>query len=1404
MTIFYYPNPALSPNSKLPQYIAGAAPTATGAIAGDYYVSQAGAVTHLEPGTGLNAGKNIWNKYILSSPVVPTTVPAIVVTTLIPNKDSVPGQAVNFTPVTAYGGSGVATSYTTTGTIIGLNVSISPALPAGLSVTSTFSVSKIVGVDSIARLYNSVNVSIVGTPTINSSTASYTVTVTDSTGLTNSSAFNFSATYGDTSLTTTLAQASYSFTQNKITGLPFTPVTGVGGLGALTYTISPSLPAGLTLNSSTGQITGTPTGVVAVTAYAVTVKDTLNQTSSKSFNLSVSAVPVVATLAVPTSTFTKGVAITAFTPVTATGGTGALSWAVAPALPAGLTLNTSNGSISGTATTPAASANYVVTVSDSNTPVQTSSQTFNLTVDSLAPLTATVPTASYALTKNTAVTTFVPVAGAGGYRTLTYGISPSLPTGLSFATATGSVTGTPTAISSTASYSVTVSDQASQVSTGTFSLSVSAVAIATAYTSAQTTWTFTKNVAITAFTPVRGSGGDGTLTYSVLPALPTGLILNTATGEITGTATINSGATSYTITVTDQVAQTSSKTVSFTVNNPTALTVTTVQAVTTVTQGAAIVPFQPVSGTGGYLSLTYGVDPVLPTGLSMNASSGLISGTPSVFTTATNSYSVTVKDQAQQIGTSTFNLRVVTLPIIATQRIPSQTLIAGVVASPFVPVTAAGGTTVYTFSVAPVLPTGLSLNTGTGAISGTPANTQAAASYTISVVDTLSQTTSSSVSLTINNPPALTTAVTSATVDLVKGVTNANVSPISASGGYGSITFSIAPSLPANLTFSTAGKITGISGSIINQSYSVIATDSVGQTSTQTFTLNVINPPVVITTSTPTVSLTQYKAATSTPIGFTGGVTPVTFSIAPSLPTGLAFNSINVNISGTPTAVSGASSYSITVTDSVGGTGTGIISLAVVAPPVVSATAVVASVVTTVTQVMTVVQPVVGANGVGTLTYSISPGLPSGIVIDSKTGQLSGSPVDLKTTTTYTVTVTDTISQTSASTFVLQSLPVKLAAVVKYGGVKSLTKYSTVSPAPFIPVEATGGYGTISWVISPSLPTGLSFNVSSGEISGTPTVGSTAQNYSITVSDTASQVSTGTFLLGVSDITYPDLVAAVKVSKAVFTVNTVDTINPVLASGGLAPYSYSIFPTALPDGLGFNTANGEIAGVATTSSSTATYTVTITDSVPQNKSVNFDLSVIPQTITTPTIQPNVTLTNGTNSSSTTTGALVVGGGAGIRGNVNIGGILHVVNSTQSTGTGTGALIVDGGAAIGGRLVAESVKIADTVLDSGLILLNTTATTIVDTYSINEYRAAKYLIQIDSGTGTGAEFQVIEILLLVDNIQTVYATEYGVLTTNGELGEFAADVQGDDMVRLYFTPYMATDKAISVLRTGMVV
>lgn len=242
----------------------------------------------------------------------------------------------------------------------------------------------------------------------------------------------------------------------------------------------------------------------------------------------------------------------------------------------------------------------------------------------------------------------------------------------------------------------------------------------------------------------------------------------------------------------------------------------------------------------------------------------------------------------------------------------------------------------------------------------------------------------------------------------------------------------------------------------------------------------------------------------------------------------------------------------------------------------------------------------------------------------------------------------------------------------------------------------------------------------------------------------------------------------------------------------------------------------------------------------------------------------IKITNLTTATSTTTGALVVSGGASIGGDLWLGGTLysqgvpvittssliesisagpdisitatqgllpgsidvrisntstletvtgrgnttdHQVffqNTTESTSSSTGAVVISGGLGVAKRINSESLQIADTIMDSGMVLVNTTGTVVVDSYPVSQYRSAKYLIQITDGSGAGAEFETIEILLLVDNNQTVYATEYAVLTSNGELGEFAADVEVDNIVRLYFTAYQASSKTIKIFRTGMTV
>jgi hypothetical protein len=159
------------------------------------------------------------------------------------------------------------------------------------------------------------------------------------------------------------------------------------------------------------------------------------------------------------------------------------------------------------------------------------------------------------------------------------------------------------------------------------------------------------------------------------------------------------------------------------------------------------------------------------------------------------------------------------------------------------------------------------------------------------------------------------------------------------------------------------------------------------------------------------------------------------------------------------------------------------------------------------------------------------------------------------------------------------------------------------------------------------------------------------------------------------------------------------------------------------------------------------------------------------------------------------------------------------NTTNSTSTTTGGVVIAGGLGIGedvfveGRVNAESVRIVDAIFDSTKTIVNTSATTVIDTYSLSDFRAAKYLIQIDEGSGGSANFESTEIMLLVDNNGNVFLTQYATLSSislgNGQfgtLGEFSANstvIGGDLKVYLYFTAKEATNKTVAVLRTSMV-
>ena len=121
-------------------------------------------------------------------------------------------------------------------------------------------------------------------------------------------------------------------------GTAITPNTPSYAGGVVSsWSVSPALPAGLSLDASTGILSGTPTAVTALAVYTIAGTNAAGSTAVD-VTLTVTAPPPPAGLAYSANpaTYVVGVAIAANTP-SSTGGAIA-SYAVSPALPAGLSL----------------------------------------------------------------------------------------------------------------------------------------------------------------------------------------------------------------------------------------------------------------------------------------------------------------------------------------------------------------------------------------------------------------------------------------------------------------------------------------------------------------------------------------------------------------------------------------------------------------------------------------------------------------------------------------------------------------------------------------------------------------------------------------------------------------------------------------------------------------------------------------------------------------------------------------------------------------------------------------------------------------------------------------------------------------------------------------------------------
>ena len=258
----------------------------------------------------------------------------------------------------------------------------------------------------------------------------------------------------------------------------FLPPKLVAAKGTVTYantTSNRNLPGGAdVVDANTGVISGTPTFADQRRRYTITATDSSDPPQSATFtiDLSVSEAMTFASASLPDQTLTVGTAMTSLNPPTLSNSDGVVRYTVSPNIPNGLAVSNASGVISGTPTAPQTQTTYTITATDSTSPTpQTDSFTVNIKVNPATAMAFSGTKSDEVLAAGTAasITGLAPLNSVG---TLTYSISPALPTGLSISTTTGAITGTPTAASASTSYTIAVTDSNGQSASYSFNIEV--------------------------------------------------------------------------------------------------------------------------------------------------------------------------------------------------------------------------------------------------------------------------------------------------------------------------------------------------------------------------------------------------------------------------------------------------------------------------------------------------------------------------------------------------------------------------------------------------------------------------------------------------------------------------------------------------------------------------------------------------------------------------------------------------------------------------------------------------------------------------------------------------------------------------------------------------------------------
>jgi hypothetical protein len=395
--------------------------------------------------------------------------------------------------------------------------------------------------------------------------------------------------------------------------------------------------------------------------------------------------------------------------------------------------------------------------------------------------------------------------------------------------------------------------------------------------------------------------------------LPAGLSLDSRTGIISGIPV--SAEKKHDIAVRVQAGGSSNdKNLSLAINAA-PLSITTSSPLPAGTVGTPY-PSQTLTATGGVPPYSWSLaGGSLPSGLNLS-SAGVISGTATV--AGTFNFTIRLRDNDDHNATKALALTInpaAAMPLsITTESLPMGTV--GTAYSHTL--VATGGTAPYRWSVAmgSSVPAGLTLS-ASGVLSGTP-TVAGTSNVTIQLGDSRGATATKVFALTINAAPAPVPPPLSIITEspLPTGQVSTPYSQtFNASGGTSPYSWSVVTgsSLPAALTISNGGTLSGTPGSPGTFNFTVQVSDAAGQAATKAFTMTISAAALTITTS--AFPIATLNTAYSAQLEATGGTPPYTWSVVTgTLPPGLTLTAAGT-VTGTPSNV-GSQDFVIRVTDS--------------------------------------------------------------------------------------------------------------------------------------------------------------------------------------------------------------------------------------------------------------------------------------------------------------------------------------------------------------------------------------------------------------------------------------------------------------------------------------------------------